>query len=255
MKFRNIVFFTITFSIFLSISSKAISGKLEIKSNQHHEAKSPATIPDLVYSQAITHQVIGSRIVTKFAPKNSQGQNIDLNQLASSLGYDHFNWVNYVEKDPYGITNHTGQQLSTPYNDPPKGGYNYDRADELPFYWDLVNCDRCKQRHHFQNQNNLRQFELVFEDSPVDYRLQPGEAVEFVTHLVGVKNYDVQQQTANWEILYSFRWQLTNLRPNYSQVTLVETDVSLTQLSPVLLSAMQLDGIVLPSSVQYLNLK
>ncbi len=100
--------------------------------------------------------------------------------------------------------------------------------------WDLVNCDRCKQRHYFQNQNNLRQFELVFEDSPADYRLQPGEAVEFITHLVGVKNYDVQQQTAKWGILYSFRWQLTNNDSNYSQVTVVATDVPITQLSSLL---------------------
>lgn len=44
----------------------------------------------------------------------SAGYIIKRNQLASSLGYDHFNWINYVEKDPYGITNHRGKQLSTP---------------------------------------------------------------------------------------------------------------------------------------------
>lgn len=194
------------------------------------------------YAQDITHQFIGPKIITQFTPKNSQGQNIELNKLASSLGYDHFNWVNYVEKDPYGITNKAGQVVYTPYNDPPKGGYHYDSADELPFYWDLEECDRCQPRHHFQNPNNLKQFELVFQDSPADYRLQPGEAIDFVTNLVGVKQYDTINQTAEWEVLYTFRWKLTNPYPNFSQASLVDSDVDLSNLSPSLLSIMKQDG-------------
>lgn len=200
---------------------------------------------DFTYGENITHQFLGSKIVTRFAPKNSQGENIDIHQLASSLGYDHFNWASYVEQDPYGIRNQAGSKMQIPYNDPPQGGYLYDSADKLPFYWDLVNCDRCKPRHHFRNSHNLSQFELVFQDSPADYRLQPGEAVEFVTHLVGVKQYDPQQQTAAWEILYTFRWQLTNPHPNLSRVSLIEADVTLNELSSELLSVMQRDGAVL----------
>ena len=198
-----------------------------------------------VHSSEITHQLIGSQIVTKFKPKNSQGEIISLDSLAFSWGYKNFNWVSYVVKDPYGITNHSGQKLSTPYNDPPRGGYFYDPADKLPFYWDLENCRRCKPRHHWQNKHNLKQFELVFEDSPADYRLQPGEAIEFVTSLVGIKDYDLDNQTATWEVLHTFRWQLTNPLPNMSQVSLIATDVEISQLSPMLLSVMQLDGAVL----------
>ena len=197
-----------------------------------------------IYAKNITHQLIGSKITTKFAPKNSFGQAIDLDRLALDLGYDHFNWVNYVERDPYGITDRGGQQLSTPYNDPPKGGYHYDSADSLPFYWDLVNCDRCKPRHHRKHFHNLKQSELIFQDSPADYRLQPGEAVEFITSLVGVKKYDVTKHTAEWEVLYTFRWRLTNPHPNYSQVSLVQTDVAWHELSPLLLNAMRLDGVI-----------
>lgn len=196
----------------------------------------------IIYVRDVTYQLIGSQIITRFQPKNSQGENISLDSLAADLGYEHFNWTNYVVKDPYGISNQSGQILSTPYNDPPKGGYLYDSADRLPFYWDIEPCRRCKSRHHWQNHHNLKQFELLFEDFPADYRLQPGEAIEFVTNLVGVKQYDRQNQTAQWEILHTFRWQLTNPLPNLSKVSLLETDVAIEQLSPELIQIMQLDG-------------
>ena len=247
MKLKNIVFSTVIISVLLSISSKTILSKCEANNNQPiNSSKLLKKTNDFVYASAITHKFLGSRIITRFSPTNSQGENIDLNKLASNLGYDHFNWVSYVEKDPYGINNQAGQKLSTPYNDPPRGGYQYDAADRLPFYWDMVNCDRCQQRHHFQHPNNLRQFELVFEDAPADYRLQPGEAVEFITHLVGVINYDIQEHKAEWEILHTFRWKLTNLRPNYSQASLITENVDLTQLYPLLLTTMRSDGAIFP---------
>ncbi|WP_019505640.1 hypothetical protein [Pleurocapsa sp. PCC 7319] len=251
MNFKNRIFSTFVISVLFCLSTKTTLVKSETNDNlKINQAKLSEVNQNFAFAQAITHRVLGSRIVTQFAPKNSQGENIDLNQLASSLGYDHFNWVSYVEKDPYGITNQAGQQLSTPYNDPPRGGYHYDPADDLPFYWDLVDCDRCKQRHHFQNPNNLGQFELVFVDAPADYRLQPGESIEFITNLVGVKNYDVQQPEATWDVLHTFRWKLTNIRPNHSQVSLISTNVDLTQFSPLLLSTMKDDGALLPSSAQ-----
>ncbi len=200
------------------------------------------------YQKNISHQLIGSRIITQFAPKNSKGENIDLNKLASSLGYDHFNWVSYVEKDPYGIMSQAGQMLYTPYNDPPQGGYLGDPADQLPFYWDLVSCHNCQPRYHIQDSRNLSSFKLVFEDSPADYRLQPGESIEFVTNLVGVKHYDLENQTAEWDILHTFRWQLTNSSPNFSETSLVEENVDLNQLPAILLSKMQQDGAALISN-------
>ncbi len=245
MKYKGLYLNIFVIAILLSTLLKIRSSVCASPSNFPTKEVKSLGKEGFPYGQNITHTFIGSRIITQFNPQNSQGENIKLNQLASSLGYDHFNWVNYVEKDPYGITDQAGQQLKIPYNDPPKGGYRYDSADRLPFYWDLVKCDRCKPRHHFQNPHNLSQFELVFEDSPADYRLQPGEAVEFTTHLVGVKQYDLQQQTAEWEILHTFRWKLTNPHPTLSQVSLIESDVALNKLSPLLLSKMQLDGAIL----------
>ncbi|MEM6610674.1 MAG: hypothetical protein AAF652_00155 [Cyanobacteria bacterium P01_C01_bin.72] len=197
------------------------------------------------HAHNITHQLIGSRIITQFAPQNELGENLDLEQLAADFGYEQFNWTSYVIQDPYGIQDQAGKQLNTPYNDPPKGGYIYDPADHLPFYWDLEKCYRCQSRHHWQNQNNLQPFALVFEDSPADYRLQPGEVIEFITSLVGIKQHDIETQTAAWEILHTFRWQLVSVYPNVSKVSLVDSDVNLNTLSPILLSTMEVDGAIL----------
>jgi hypothetical protein len=246
MKCKNKLIKILLAGILLSLLTK-VEGKSEPQNTRTSHTKFWAKDRNFANAKDITHQVIGSRITTRFSPKNSLGEKVALNKLASDLGYDHFNWVNYVEQDPYGITDWIGRQLSTPYNDPPKGGYQYDSADMLPFYWDIGSCDRCKSYHHIQNSNNLNQFELVFHDSPADYRLQPGESVDFVTSLVGVKKYSPVKQTAEWEILHTFRWRLTNPYPGYGKVSLIEVEVTLSELSPQLLHTMQLDGAILPN--------
>lgn len=246
MSLKNIVFGTLGLSVlFLAPFQNNLAVSQPIDSQKISYQKPIGNLSDITYDRDINHIFIGSKITTRFSPRNSQGEKIELHKLASELGYDHFNWVSYVEEDPHGIADVTGKQLSTPYNDPPRGGYHYDSADGLPFYWDVVECDRCKQRHHFQNDNNLKQFELVFEDAPADYRLRPGEAIEFITNLVGVKKIDSNTQEAEWDILHTFRWKLTNPRPDYSQVSLVDADVNLKQLSPLLLNTMLLDGATL----------
>ena len=255
MNFKNLIFSTLTVSLLLSISGKNTVGRTETEINSSNEyqisyRQSTPKQQSFDYEQAINHQLVGSKIITKFSPKNSDGENISLSQLSTDLGYDHFNWVSYVESDPYGISDRAGQELSTPYIDPPMGGYQYDAADRFPFYWDMVNCDSCIQRYNFQHPSNLGQSELTFLDSPADYRLQPGEAIEFTTNLVGVTSYNRQEQKAEWEILHTFRWQLVNIRPNYNRVFLVDTDVALEELSPTLMTMMATDGAVSLPKVQ-----
>lgn len=250
MKSSKLLLNILLFSVFLSVVGRAnvsLSQPQQTRQTQQIKQLKSLGKEKFVYGQNIYHQLIGSRIITQFAPKNSQGEKIALDKLAADLGYDHFNWASYIVKDPHGIADRSGQALSTPYNDPPKGGYQYDSADNLPFYWDLEQCQGCQPRHHWQNEHNLKQFELVFHDYPADYRLQRGEAIEFVTNLVGVKNYDVENKTAQWEILHTFRWQLTKPHPRIDRVSLLETNVPLHQLSPMLLSTMQLDGAELVS--------
>jgi hypothetical protein len=248
MNFKKIFFTTLITSILLSIFSRNNIASSELTNKQTINYHKLSTVKNtIIHSQDFTHTLIGGRIITQFSFKDSQGEKINLNQLAKKLGYDHFNWVNYVEKDPHGIKDWQGRIMSTPYNDPPMGGYQYDRADRLPFYWDVAICDRCNPRHHFQNHNNWQQFGLIFEDAPVDHRLQPGEAIEFKTSLVGVKEINLAQHQAEWEILHTFSWKLTNPRTDYSRVSVVDTDVDPSQLSPTLRQTMLLDGAKLPT--------
>lgn len=202
-----------------------------------------------VFEANVNIQLQGARIVAKFAPENSQGEKIELTELAAMMGYDHFNWVSYVENDPHGIANQQGELLATPYNDPPLGGYQYDFADKLPFYWDLEQCVRCSDRHNYQHPLVTKQYELVFEDMPSDPRLQPGEAIEFITHLVGVKSYDTQTNQAEWDILNTFKWQLANPIPYHGQVSLIEDNIDITKIAPSIIAEMQADGAILPSTI------
>jgi hypothetical protein len=197
-------------------------------------------------ASAIDFKFVDSQIVAKFSPKNSLGEKIALKDLSTILSYDHFNWVSYVEKDPYGINDYDGMPLSTPYNDPPQGGYQYDGADRFPFYWDLTQCQRCQERYHYQNDRITQEYELVFEDIPTDYRLQTGESIEFITHLVGVKNYDSQTEKAAWETITTFRWKLTNVDGDRGIVSLIAKDIQLTALPKSLLDLMEADGAILP---------
>ena len=255
MGFKNLVLGIFTFSVVFSLGITNTPGQsktIDERENENNENEQNfvsyqqlnPTLNGFDYQRAIEHELVGSKIITKFAPKNSRGEEIYLSELSKALGYDHFNWVSYVESDPYGINDRSGRQLSTPYIDPPVGGYQYDAADKFPFYWDMVNCDSCIHRYNFQHPRNLAPSALTFLDAPTDYRLQPGEAIEFITNLVGVTSYNHQEQTAAWEVLHTFRWKLVNIAPNYNQVFLVDSDVTLDKLSPKLVTAMETDGAV-----------
>jgi hypothetical protein len=88
---------------------------------------------------------------------------------------------------------------------------------------------------------------LTFEDSPSDYRLKPGEKIEFVTHLVGIKINNVNRERSQWEILSTFKWQLTNDVFGKSQVSLMAVDFHVSELSPALLAQIESDGGIAPN--------
>ena len=253
MNFKNLVLATLTFGVMLSVSTISNVAQSETTNNLKSNYRKPlSTQQNFNYKKAIAHKLNGGRITTRFTPKDNNGDSIALSTLAASLGYDHFNWVSYVEADPYGISDRDGNMMSTPYNDPPFGGYQYDSADRLPFYWDVVDCDLCKQRHHIQHSKNLQQFKLTFKDAPTDSRLQLGEAIEFMTSLVGVKNVDANGQSAAWDVLHTFRWKTTNTTAGF-QVSIVDPNVDTTQLPDPLLSQMVLDGAELSNAIKISN--
>jgi hypothetical protein len=194
------------------------------------------------FASHLIFNVSGSRIVVKFVPQDRQKQALQLDDLAADLGYQSFNWVNYVERDPYGITDYQGNSVSIPYNDPPSGGYQYDAADAHPFYWDIEKCENCRSRHYYHHPEVKQSSYLTFEDHPSDSRLKPGEKIEFVTHLVGIKISNSDKDRSQWEVLTTFKWQLTNNVSGSSQVSLVAVDLDLSDLSPALLARIDRDG-------------
>ncbi len=213
-------------------------------------SKNTLSVNNFAFAKHISVDLENSRILARFAPQDHQGKKIPLKSLAATLGYKNFNWVSYVEQDPYGIADNNGNQLSTPYNDPPSGGYQYDGADEFPFYWDIESCENCRSRHNYQHHKVLNQFELIFEDMPSDYRLKDEESIDFITHLVGVKRYNKTEKKAQWEVLTTFRWKLTNSNSGKGKVSLVGFDINSQSLPPSLLSQMQIDGGIVSSEFQ-----
>jgi hypothetical protein len=206
-------------------------------------------VTNFPFQEAIELEFTGPKVIAQFAPQNSLGEKIRLNELAAALGYEHFNWVSYVERDPHGIQDRSGKLVSTPYNDPPNGGYLYEAADELPFYWDMVECEGCRFRHNYHHAKVSSNFNLVFEDAPSDYRLKSGESIEFVTHLVGVKSLNLETNKAEWDVLYTFRWRLSNPVPGKGIVSLVDKNIQTASLSPLLLAQMQADGGLTPQAI------
>ena len=223
-----------------------------IESNPHKNQCSAKTLKnssklnlleDFNFSTYLKFQVAGSQIVAKFLPQNQQNQPLELDTLAAATGYKSFNWVSYVEQDPYGIADYQGKALSLPYNDPPLGGYQYDKADDHPFYWDIEQCHNCHSRYYYHHPQVKQKFALTFEDSPSDHRLKPGETIEFVTHLVGVRpNLGDRNSPHQWDVLSTFTWQLTNNAAGHGQVALTAVDLNVSQLSPSVLNLIQKDG-------------
>ena len=217
------------------------SANESLKGNKTHNL-----LQNFNFSHHLDFKVSGSQIVARFAPHNKQDQALELDSLAAKLGYKRFDWVNYVEQDPYGIADYQGQLLSLPYNDPPLGGYQYETADDHPFYWDIEQCENCRSRHYYQHPKIKQKFALTFEDNPSDYRLKPGETIEFVTHLVGVKIDRTDKERSQWDVLSTFKWQLTNNAVGRGQVSLTAVNLNVLELSPATLTLIKNDGGQLP---------
>lgn len=194
------------------------------------------------FSKQLKIKTSGSKITAQFTPQNLSKQFLKLDELAQSLGYKSFDWVNYVVEDPHGIKDHQGESLSTPYNDPPAGGYEYGAADNYPFYWDIEPCQNCHSRHNAKHPRNHQRFSLTFEDNPSDYRLKNGESVIFVTHLVGRKTRKSPQDNFQWDILSTFSWELTNTSAGVGKVTLLSTSPQILKPSPSMLTQIKRDG-------------
>jgi hypothetical protein len=59
-----------------------------------------------------------------------------LGAAAAACGEHHFNWFQVVTADNMPPNDANGNPLMPPYIDPPPGGYSFQWADNVPWYWD-----------------------------------------------------------------------------------------------------------------------
>ena len=90
-------------------------------------------------------------------------------------------FINIVTNDPAGAPKtRLLQEISTPYIDPPKHGWNYNLADTSPYYWDDESFNG-NPNYKINNPNITTEEQVIFKDCPSDPRLKKGEAIEFTT--------------------------------------------------------------------------
>ena len=142
----------------------------------------------------------GNVIVGCFKPDATR----TIAEVASLMGYDHFNWVSIIDHDPIVNFDIHGKLLSPPWFDPPRGGYEECTfiifntciapifqvyADDLDYYWDeptsFSGFPDYLLNHGYQN---VRNSWISFDDLPYNRYLPDGEHVDFKTMLVGVRD-------------------------------------------------------------------
>ena len=170
----------------------------------------PACEP--IVNGAVSVTPSGATIFAAFTPKFG----LTVSEAANLCGYDHFNWYQVIDNDPYPLAarNNPSVPLTPPYIDPPLGGYaSYPPGhsdDNLPFYWDETGPTGTL--YHYKD--NLTSTTVSFQDTPSEPQLKSGsplicsvvsllcpEYLGFNTSLVGILADN------SWDVLYSFSWK------------------------------------------------
>ena len=155
----------------------------------------------------------GPTILSSFTPPNG----CTLNKLADAMGYDHFNWVQIITHYDgvlyfwYLFPVHNTTSIppyidSTPFLDPPDGGYrraewSTTTADSLDYYWDEK---LGYEPGYYLYDDDITQFGqyLNFWDTPGSASIdKPDEYMSFTTSLVGVVGGNA------WVPIYTFTWK------------------------------------------------
>jgi hypothetical protein len=110
---------------------------------------------------------------------------LDLADLATIGGFQGFDWIQWVTSDPNPVYTAAGAQLSTPFLDPPQDPANPALAGRYPFYYNFA-TETTTPTYQDSGTPVATTNTLSFFDQPYDSRLQPGQAVDFTTMLVGI---------------------------------------------------------------------
>ena len=141
--------------------------------------------------------LIGSFRVTK----DEDGIPLTLNELENFLGQDHLNWFQKVVGDTNQPNDANGNPLVPPYIDPPINGYDFQWADDRPWYFDEFSKPADDPRDWsaaFLLSNNTDGSLLDYFDFPSDSKA--GTTLDFATFLVS--DYGNQR----YSVLGGFSW-------------------------------------------------
>ncbi len=183
------------YSVSLTVTDD--SGLTDTISNRINVTEDCLSDDPLFFQSSVSFHTLppngGPALVGEFTPTN--GCTVD--EVATAFGFDHFNWVNIALKYPRSLIT---WGLSTPFVDPPKGGFPGGRfADNLPFYWDEGTDTRIVPGYHLMDNITSDKKKLGFYDKPENALLLPGERMSFVTMLAGIKS-------DGWEPLDTYMW-------------------------------------------------
>ena len=180
---------------------------------------------------------------------------LSLDEAAKLCGYDHFNWVQYItdipSPNPFRAINNPQKALSTPFLDPPLGGYTYQSAeggdDTLPYYLG----ENGPTASELQTSSTKTQ--LSFDDSPAWGNLPAKQSINFLSALVGTLG------NGKFDTLYAWNWKTTfngtsggisrikNIMPVDSHsgtggITIIKKDLTAIEIPLGIRQLMQKDG-------------
>jgi hypothetical protein len=114
---------------------------------------------------------------------SSTGNPASLAAAATACKEDHFNWYQVVTADNGKAVDASGNKLTAPYVDPPPGGYNFQWADNLPWYWDETTAPKGAKNvdPSYYLSNQVTKDTLKFFDNPTS-----SGNISFSTWLVSV---------------------------------------------------------------------
>ncbi len=163
------------------------------------------TASDIIKNSQIVVNPTDVTMKVTFSPTTSLGTPVTLNALAEAAGYDHFNWLSYVTYSPFPLHDRSGNLLSTPFFDPPLGGWYYTVADYKATFW---NEGENYPHDWYHLSSHTHSDSIDFEDTPSHDGFQPDNPDHhfvFYTSLVGVapkdghSDFDVfLDHTVNW---------------------------------------------------------
>jgi hypothetical protein len=137
-----------------------------------------------------------------------------LKQVKVVCCVDHFNWYQIVVHD-----DQPPPPWKAPYIDPPKGGYDGDWHDKLPWFWD-EGLD-YPRGYYLPGLRKYNEFDDIFNfsDGPVN----PGKQNVTVTFKVWLVGVDKDNKLVSWFNGFTWTWKKMGNQSSVTEVAFNDT--------------------------------